>query len=70
MARLGLDMWFYEDALHARVPFVAQTQPCFAVKAETDGLLDIAKRSFCDTSEGLLQDDGFDLSSSKWFSST
>lgn len=54
-----------EDALHARVPFVARTQQCFAVKAGTDGLLDIARRSFCDTSEGFLQDDGFDLCSSK-----
>lgn len=38
--------------LHARVPFVARTQQCFAVKAGIDGLLDIARRSFCDTSEG------------------
>ncbi|XP_073029308.1 DNA mismatch repair protein MSH4 isoform X2 [Primulina eburnea] len=42
-----------EDALHARVPFVARTQQCFAVKAGTDGLLDIARRSFCDTSEAI-----------------
>lgn len=42
-----------EDVLHARVPFVARTQQCFAVKAGIDGLLDIARRSFCDTSEGL-----------------
>lgn len=42
-----------EDVLHARVPFVARTQQCFAVKAGVDGLLDIARRSFCDTSEGL-----------------
>ncbi|GFZ01149.1 MUTS-like protein 4 [Actinidia rufa] len=32
-----------EDVLHARVPFVAQTQQCFAVKAGIDGLLDIAR---------------------------
>lgn len=43
-----------EDVLHARVPFVARTQQCFAIKAGIDGLLDIARRSFCDTSEGLL----------------
>jgi len=43
-----------EDVLHARVPFVARTQQCFAVKAGIDGLLDIARRTFCDTSEGLL----------------
>lgn len=43
-----------EDVLHARVPFVARTQQCFAVKAGTDGLLDIARRSFCDTSEGFF----------------
>lgn len=43
-----------EDVLHTRVPFVARTQQCFAVKAGVDGLLDMARRSFCDTSEGLL----------------
>ncbi|CAI0413182.1 unnamed protein product [Linum tenue] len=45
---------FDEDVLHARVPFVARTQQCFAVKAGIDGLLDIARRTFCDTSEGFL----------------
>lgn len=44
-----------DDVLHARVPFVARTQQCFAVKAGTDGLLDIARRSFCDTSEGIFE---------------
>ncbi|OMO52493.1 hypothetical protein COLO4_37144 [Corchorus olitorius] len=34
-----------EDVLHARVPFVARTQQCFAVKAGIDGLLDVARRS-------------------------
>lgn len=42
-----------EDVLHARVPFIARTQQCFAVKAGIDGLLDIARRTFCDTSEGI-----------------
>nr|POF05539.1 dna mismatch repair protein msh4 [Quercus suber] len=42
-----------EDVLHARVPFVARTQQCFAVKAGIDGILDIARRSFCDTSEAI-----------------
>ncbi|KAK9102938.1 hypothetical protein Sjap_020192 [Stephania japonica] len=42
-----------EDVLHARVPFVARTQQCFAVKAGIDGLLDVARRSFCDTSEAI-----------------
>ncbi|XP_047951485.1 DNA mismatch repair protein MSH4 isoform X1 [Salvia hispanica] len=42
-----------DDVLHARVPFVARTQQCFAVKAGIDGLLDIARRSFCDTSEAI-----------------
>ncbi|KAJ4712721.1 DNA mismatch repair protein MSH4 [Melia azedarach] len=42
-----------EDVLHARVPFAARTQQCFAVKARIDGLLDIARRSFCDTSEAI-----------------
>lgn len=43
-----------EDVLHARVPFVACTQQCFAVKAGIDGLLDISRRSFCETSEGFI----------------
>ncbi|KAK7252687.1 hypothetical protein RIF29_36819 [Crotalaria pallida] len=42
-----------EDVLHSRVPFVACTQQCFAVKAGIDGLLDISRRSFCDTSEAI-----------------
>ncbi|KAK6947560.1 DNA mismatch repair protein MutS, C-terminal [Dillenia turbinata] len=42
-----------EDVLYARVPFVARTQQCFAVKAGIDGLLDIARRSFCDTSQAI-----------------
>ncbi|KAL5728374.1 MutS protein msh4 [Ranunculus cassubicifolius] len=42
-----------EDVLHARVPFVARTQQCFAVKAGIDGLLDVARRSFCDSSEAI-----------------
>ncbi|KAJ6947014.1 DNA mismatch repair protein MSH4-like [Populus alba x Populus x berolinensis] len=42
-----------EDVLHALVPFVARTQQCFAVKAGIDGLLDIARRTFCDTSEAI-----------------
>ncbi|KAI3501034.1 hypothetical protein L1887_28890 [Cichorium endivia] len=42
-----------EDVVHARVPFVARTQQCFAVKAGIDGLLDISRRSFCDTSEAI-----------------
>lgn len=43
-----------EDVVDARVPFVARTQQCFAVKAGIDGFLDIARRSFCDTSQGSL----------------
>uniref|UniRef100_A0A0R0HBF6 DNA mismatch repair proteins mutS family domain-containing protein n=1 Tax=Glycine max TaxID=3847 RepID=A0A0R0HBF6_SOYBN len=42
-----------EDVLHARVPFVACTQQCFAVKAGIDGLLDISRRAFCETSEAI-----------------
>ncbi|XP_070048096.1 DNA mismatch repair protein MSH4 isoform X4 [Nicotiana tomentosiformis] len=42
-----------EDVLHTRVPFVARTQQCFAFKAGVDGLLDMARRSFCDTSEAI-----------------
>ncbi|KAG9145174.1 hypothetical protein Leryth_008959 [Lithospermum erythrorhizon] len=42
-----------EDVLHARVPFVARTQQCFALKAGIDGYLDMARRSFCDTSEAI-----------------
>ncbi|GAB4835004.1 MutS protein msh4 [Ancistrocladus abbreviatus] len=42
-----------EDIVHARAPFVARTQQCFAVKAGIDGLLDIARSAFCDTSEAI-----------------
>ncbi|CAM8882773.1 unnamed protein product [Rhodiola kirilowii] len=42
-----------EDVLHARAPFVARTQQCFAIKAGIDGFLDVARRSFCDTSEAI-----------------
>ncbi|XP_023744727.1 DNA mismatch repair protein MSH4 isoform X3 [Lactuca sativa] len=42
-----------EDVVDARVPFVARTQQCFAVKAGIDGFLDIARRSFCDTSQAI-----------------
>ncbi|GAB2274183.1 MutS protein msh4 [Dionaea muscipula] len=42
-----------EDVVHARAPFVARTQQCFAVKAGIDGLLDVARRTFCDTSEAI-----------------
>ncbi|EER99382.2 DNA mismatch repair protein MSH4 [Sorghum bicolor] len=42
-----------EDVVHSRAPFVACTQECFAVKAGIDGLLDVARRSFCDTSEAV-----------------
>ncbi|KAL0913014.1 hypothetical protein M5K25_016443 [Dendrobium thyrsiflorum] len=42
-----------EDVVHARAPFVACTQQCFAIKAGVDGLLDVARRSFCDTSEAI-----------------
>ncbi|KAH7659782.1 DNA mismatch repair protein MutS clamp domain-containing protein [Dioscorea alata] len=42
-----------EVVAHARVPFLAYTQQCFAVKAGVDGLLDVARHSFCDTSEEL-----------------
>ncbi|VFQ64712.1 unnamed protein product [Cuscuta campestris] len=42
-----------EDVLHTRVPFIARTQQCFAVKAGVDGFLDMARRSFCETSEAI-----------------
>ncbi|KAL0854879.1 hypothetical protein Bca101_060031 [Brassica carinata] len=42
-----------DDVLHARVPFVARSQQCFALKAGIDGLLDMARRTFCDTSEAI-----------------
>ncbi|KAK8941204.1 DNA mismatch repair protein MSH4 [Platanthera zijinensis] len=44
-----------EDVVHARAPFVACTQQCFAIKAGVDGLLDVARRSFCDTSEAIYE---------------
>uniref|UniRef100_A0A0E0Q8C2 DNA mismatch repair proteins mutS family domain-containing protein n=1 Tax=Oryza rufipogon TaxID=4529 RepID=A0A0E0Q8C2_ORYRU len=42
-----------EDVVHSRAPFVTCTQQCFAIKAGIDGLLDVARRSFCDTSEAI-----------------
>ncbi|KNA15837.1 hypothetical protein SOVF_094700 [Spinacia oleracea] len=42
-----------EDVVHARVPFIARKQQRFAVKAGIDGLLDVARRTFCDTSEAI-----------------
>ncbi|KNA15413.1 hypothetical protein SOVF_098510 [Spinacia oleracea] len=42
-----------DDVVHARVPFIARTQQCFAIKAGIDGLLDVARRTFCDTSEAI-----------------
>uniref|UniRef100_A0A453B4F2 DNA mismatch repair proteins mutS family domain-containing protein n=2 Tax=Aegilops tauschii subsp. strangulata TaxID=200361 RepID=A0A453B4F2_AEGTS len=42
-----------EDVIHSRAPFVACTQQCFAIKPGIDGLLDVARRSFCDTSEAI-----------------
>lgn len=42
-----------DDVLHARVPFVARSQQCFALKAGIDGFLDMARRTFCDTSEAI-----------------
>ncbi|XP_078442827.1 MUTS-like protein 4 isoform X1 [Wolffia australiana] len=42
-----------EDVLHTKAPFLASTQQCFAVKTGIDGLLDIARRVFCDTSEAI-----------------
>ena len=43
-----------EDVLHAKAPFIARTQQCFAVKAGVDGFLDVARRTFCETSEGSV----------------
>ncbi|CAA7403609.1 unnamed protein product [Spirodela intermedia] len=42
-----------EDVLHTRAPFIASTQQCFAVKSGIDGLLDVSRRTFCDTSEAI-----------------
>ncbi|XP_074303752.1 DNA mismatch repair protein MSH4-like [Silene latifolia] len=42
-----------EDVAHSRVPFIARTQQCFAIKAGIDGLLDVSRRTFCDTSEAI-----------------
>ena len=41
-----------DDVVHSKAPFLSTTQQCFAVKAGIDGLLDVARRTFCDTSEG------------------
>ncbi|KAH7443282.1 hypothetical protein KP509_02G028400 [Ceratopteris richardii] len=42
-----------DDVLHAKAPFVARTQQCFAVKPGIDGLLDMARKAFCETSEAI-----------------
>ncbi|EFJ30915.1 hypothetical protein SELMODRAFT_88599 [Selaginella moellendorffii] len=42
-----------EDVFNARMPFVARTQQCFAVKPGIDGFLDVARKIFCDTSEAI-----------------
>ncbi|KNA15659.1 hypothetical protein SOVF_096110 [Spinacia oleracea] len=42
-----------EDVVHARVPFIARTQQRFAVKAGIDGMLYVAKRTYCNTSEAI-----------------
>jgi DNA mismatch repair protein MSH4 len=48
----SIDEIIDEDVLHARQAFVARTQQCFAVKAGVDGFLDMARKSFCETTEG------------------
>ncbi|CAN8324945.1 unnamed protein product [Cochlearia groenlandica] len=42
-----------DDVLHARVPYVARTQQCFALKFGIDGFLDIARKTFSDTGEAI-----------------
>ncbi|KAJ3675546.1 hypothetical protein LUZ60_004588 [Juncus effusus] len=42
-----------EDVVHSRASFVARTQQCFAIKAGSDGLLDVARQSFCDTTQAI-----------------
>lgn len=41
-----------DDVLHARAPFASRAQQCFAVKSGVDGFLDIARKTFCTTTEG------------------
>lgn len=48
----SIDEIIDEDVLHSRQAFVARTQQCFAVKAGVDGFLDVARKSFCETTEG------------------
>jgi hypothetical protein len=48
----SIDEIIDEDVLYARQAFVARTQQCFAVKAGVDGFLDVARKSFCETTEG------------------
>ncbi|BBM99050.1 DNA mismatch repair protein MSH4 [Marchantia polymorpha subsp. ruderalis] len=42
-----------DDAMHARSAFTARTQQCFAVKYGVDCMLDLARKSFCTTSEAI-----------------
>ena len=48
----SIDEVFDNEILHSRAPFIARTQQCFAVKAGVDGFLDVARKTFCETSEG------------------
>ena len=42
-----------EDVASSRAPFISRTQQCFAVKAGSDGFLDIARANFCRISEDI-----------------
>ncbi|KAL2651368.1 hypothetical protein R1flu_019496 [Riccia fluitans] len=42
-----------EDAMHARSAFASRTEQCFAVKYGVDGMLDLARRTFCTTSAAI-----------------
>ena len=44
---------FVQDAQTSKAPFVNRTQQCFAVKSATDGLLDLARTTFCRLSEQI-----------------
>ncbi|KAL3700376.1 hypothetical protein R1sor_018398 [Riccia sorocarpa] len=39
--------------MHARSAFASRTQQCFAVKYGFDGMLDLARKTFCTTSEAI-----------------
>ncbi len=41
------------EACTSKTPFMSRIQQCFAVRPEADGLLDMARNSFCRVTEAV-----------------